>query len=744
MVKISVIMPVYNDANNLNKSINSVIGQTLEDIELICVDDGSTDDSLSILNNFANNDDRIKVFSQQNQGSGSARNHGISKATGEYIAFLDSDDYIVDKDAYRQLYFEAKKRNMDMVSGGIQFVNGNRISYEFKTFKPITELNFRKVEDYGVLWYFYKNMFKRDFIISNHIKFPDLLRGQDPVFLCEFLSRLDKFLEVPVLYYSYNAPSESKLNNSSKYHDYFLHFYQVFLLLIPQKKFSKLILEYAKILISMKNREVLVFNKMDLFNLLDVMDDIYSLFIKFGNGNLLKEINLAFDEIIGKINIDNIDITSNKAQSLEDTYSESIIVKDNSHKPLISLLMYVYNVEEHLPSCLESLINQTLTDFEVICIDDGSSDNSLNVLKIYAKNDSRINIFSFTHKGNGEFLNRAIVRANGDYIIFIDSKNSFETNFCEKIYQYNNQLFESKLNIKNQNVNSINDAKINELEYHAEKYQEYLSIKDNHIEMIKDDMHSVKEDNITIINENNDLKEDIAVFLNENNKLKEDNIIIMRENNKLKEDNIIIMNENKGLKGDIAAFLNENNKLKADNSSFKNENSNLKENNILAKKENNALKDLSKELESYLNRVYLQVHTQEKMIQDKDFQMKRLEIKLNNNKIENEYIKESGLIKHIIYPLSYIYLIYKCKLFEIIINIKLFRILNITPYFDVGFYFARYPEIKETFCCKYFSPQLHYVCFGFNENKIFNPNINCNTKTELYSKLHKNNKNIKM
>ena len=94
--------------------------------------------------------------------------------------------------------------------------------------------------------------------------------------------------------------------------------------------------------------------------------------------------------------------------------------------------------------------------------------------------------------------------------------------------------------------------------------------------------------------------------------------------------------------------------------------------------------------------------------------------------------------------MSYIYLIYKCKLFEIIINIKLFRILNITPYFDVGFYFARYPEIKETFCCKYFSPQLHYVCFGFNENKIFNPNINCNTKTELYSKLHKNNKNIKM
>ena len=104
-------MPIYNDEEKLNDAINSVLNQTLTEIELICVDDGSTDNSLSILNNLAEKDDRIRVFSQKNQGSGKARNKGISEAKGEYIAFLDSDDQMVDNDALNQLYTEAKKNN---------------------------------------------------------------------------------------------------------------------------------------------------------------------------------------------------------------------------------------------------------------------------------------------------------------------------------------------------------------------------------------------------------------------------------------------------------------------------------------------------------------------------------------------------------------------------------------------------------------------------------------------------------
>ena len=110
MIKISVIMPIYNDEEKIYDSINSVLSQSLTDIELICVDDGSTDNSLRILKSLAEKDDRIRVFSQKNQGSGKARNKGISEAKGEYIAFLDSDDQMVDNVALHQLYTEAKKK----------------------------------------------------------------------------------------------------------------------------------------------------------------------------------------------------------------------------------------------------------------------------------------------------------------------------------------------------------------------------------------------------------------------------------------------------------------------------------------------------------------------------------------------------------------------------------------------------------------------------------------------------------
>lgn len=90
---ISIIMPVYNSSLSLTKSIKSIINQTDSNWELIAINDGSLDDSLSILNRFSEMDNRISVYSQENQGPGVARNLGISKARGEYIAFLDSDDF---------------------------------------------------------------------------------------------------------------------------------------------------------------------------------------------------------------------------------------------------------------------------------------------------------------------------------------------------------------------------------------------------------------------------------------------------------------------------------------------------------------------------------------------------------------------------------------------------------------------------------------------------------------------------
>jgi len=112
--KISIIVPVYNVQEYLGKCLDSLINQTLQDIEIICVNDGSTDDSLIILQNFAFKDNRIKIIDQENSGPGVARNNGMRVASGEYIGFVDPDDW-VKEDMYEKLYNQAKTLDSDIV-----------------------------------------------------------------------------------------------------------------------------------------------------------------------------------------------------------------------------------------------------------------------------------------------------------------------------------------------------------------------------------------------------------------------------------------------------------------------------------------------------------------------------------------------------------------------------------------------------------------------------------------------------
>lgn len=114
MLKYSIVMPVYNTGKKLNKSIESIINQTYKNWELIVVDDGSTDESPEILQKYSRKDKRIKVFSQINQGPGIARNTGIKKCTGDYIAFIDSDDYY-ELDFLEQVNEKNKNNMQDII-----------------------------------------------------------------------------------------------------------------------------------------------------------------------------------------------------------------------------------------------------------------------------------------------------------------------------------------------------------------------------------------------------------------------------------------------------------------------------------------------------------------------------------------------------------------------------------------------------------------------------------------------------
>ena len=113
-MKVSVIIPVYNVEKYLEECLDSVVNQTLKEIEIICINDGSIDNSVKILEKYRDKYSNIKVINQKNLGVGRARNVGVKLAKGEYIFFLDSDDYI-EVDALEKCYIEAKQHRLDVV-----------------------------------------------------------------------------------------------------------------------------------------------------------------------------------------------------------------------------------------------------------------------------------------------------------------------------------------------------------------------------------------------------------------------------------------------------------------------------------------------------------------------------------------------------------------------------------------------------------------------------------------------------
>ena len=137
MVKVSVIVPIYNSEKYLKRCIDSLVNQTLDDMEFILVNDGSTDDSDSIISSY--DDSRIKYFKRTNHGIGDTRNFGIGKATGEFIGFLDSDDY-VEFDMFEKLYNECLNKKLDVVICDFFKESSNTEKVVLKDF-GITDLN---------------------------------------------------------------------------------------------------------------------------------------------------------------------------------------------------------------------------------------------------------------------------------------------------------------------------------------------------------------------------------------------------------------------------------------------------------------------------------------------------------------------------------------------------------------------------------------------------------------------------
>ncbi len=234
---LSIIVPVYNVEKYLERCINSLIKQTLTDIEIILVDDSSTDSSLEICQKFAKEDNRIKVIHKVNEGAGMARNAGLKIATGEYIGFIDSDDY-VQEDMYETLCEKAKKYNSDLILSGVLFVDGNMFSESgecvckkyfetdthFETKEQLQQLRMGIVgatpqdaddSKYGMGTV--KNLFKNEIIKKNNILFQSERKmiSEDALFMIDYISCIKKATGIPEAFYNY-CRNENSISKSYK------------------------------------------------------------------------------------------------------------------------------------------------------------------------------------------------------------------------------------------------------------------------------------------------------------------------------------------------------------------------------------------------------------------------------------------------------------------------------------------------------------------------------------------------
>lgn len=210
MPKVSVIVPIYNVEKYLEKCINSLLSQTLEDIQIILVNDGSKDNSGNIAKEYEkNNKDRVIYVEKENGGLSDARNYGIKYATGDFIAFLDSDDYI-EKNAYEEMYNKAIEENADYVECDFiwEFPNKIRVDkqYPYKNKKEM--LSFVRV----VAW---NKLIKRQLIIDNNLEFPKGLRYEDIEFTYKLIPFVNKFVYVdkPFIHYVQREGSIANVQN---------------------------------------------------------------------------------------------------------------------------------------------------------------------------------------------------------------------------------------------------------------------------------------------------------------------------------------------------------------------------------------------------------------------------------------------------------------------------------------------------------------------------------------------------
>lgn len=223
MPKLSIIIPVYNVEKYLPKCLESILKQSFKDLEVICVNDGSTDGSLEVLQKIKKNDDRVVIIDKKNEGSGIARNIGLSTAQGEYVYFIDSDDWLED-DVLAKIIAKADELQTDiLVFGGLSYYNGKGQNGAYsknklpkKYFGKVVSAKDIKKDIFKFPSTAWTKLYRRSFLIKNEIKFQNIRAGQDQLPFFHSMIMADRIAILPENIYCYQKNREGSVTSVKK------------------------------------------------------------------------------------------------------------------------------------------------------------------------------------------------------------------------------------------------------------------------------------------------------------------------------------------------------------------------------------------------------------------------------------------------------------------------------------------------------------------------------------------------
>ena len=422
--KISIIMPVYNCENYLSECLDTIINQTLKEIELICVDDESTDSSLKILKEYQKKDPRIKVIKKKHSNAGESRNIGMEKAKGEYFLFLDSDDFF-DLDLCKKTYERAKANDLDILLFGAYTYDNQTKEKEKnlwildKEFIPEKDV-FSAKDAAKRLFHMstpnpWSKLYKRSFIMEKGLKFQEMQNSNDIFFVESAISSAERMgaLEEYLVYYRVNQTTNLQSNKQKNPVAFLKAYGALYDYLVEKDLFNTFKESYYSLVIS-----ALVYN----YNSTKT-DEAKERILKYYFDVFLKGLKIRF--------IDKDLVYAKKKYVEYIKIIDEYVKKNNIDTGKISVIVPAYNAEKTIRKCLDSLINQTYKNMEIIVINDCSKDNTLEVLKEYGNKIVLIN--NEENLGPAGSRNKGLDIATGNYIGFVDSDDYVDVNMYEKM-----------------------------------------------------------------------------------------------------------------------------------------------------------------------------------------------------------------------------------------------------------------------------------------------------------------------